>query len=430
MASPTVEATATSSVTSAGTSHTVSLPTGIVSGSGLRVTFAWTAGIPQTITWPAGWTPITGYKHERSAANQVGIDSAYRQADGTEGASITVTTSASTKSAHIAKRYAGHESFATRTPEAGTGIDGGTSNPDPPAITPTGGSKDYLFEADAVCDEEDFTWTAPTNYTNQLVANTGVVGTPVTNCSVASARRALTASSEDPGTFTHVLTGWVAQTVAIHPPAAAVSLTGVSTIVLNSTGEADQIQKLQGVSTVVLNSTGQARQIHTLDLVSTVVLNSTGTLTVAAFANLTGVSTIVLNSVGQARQIHTLDGISTVVLNSLIEADQIHQLTASPTIALNSLSDLDLIYRLLATSTIVVNSALDLELITRLLSTGTVVLNTAGVLTVTGAAAVVTTRGYVALSEVLVGAMSTSQTLVGKVTPSETLVGASSITES
>lgn len=206
-------------------------------------------------------------------------------------------------------------------------------------------------------------------------------------------------------------------------------LAAASTIVVNSIGEADQAHRLQVASTVVLNSLIQARQIHTLDAVSTVVVNSTSSLTVAAFANLSGNSTIVLNSTGQARQIHTLDGISTVVLNSLAEADQIHRLQSTSTIVVNSLLDLDLIRRLLATSTIVVNSTLDLDLIYRLLSTGTVVVNSAGVLTVTAPAAVVTTRGCVALTETLVGALSTSQTLVGRITGSEILVGASSITE-
>lgn len=217
MASPTIEATATSSETTAVTSHTVALPTGIVAGSGLRVTFAYTEGLPQTITWPAGWTPVTSFKHERTTV--VGFDSAYRQADGGEGASITVTTSSLTKSAHIAKRYAGHESFATRAPEAGVGANNLSTDPNPPSITPTGGSKDYLFEAEAVTDGEDFTWTAPTSYTDQLTTNTGIGGASSTNCSVASARRALTAASEDPGVYTHVSAHWCAQTVAIHPAA-------------------------------------------------------------------------------------------------------------------------------------------------------------------------------------------------------------------
>ena len=209
-------------------------------------------------------------------------------------------------------------------------------------------------------------------------------------------------------------------TIAINSTAALKALTnliGTSTIAINSTGEGDQIQKLAGVSTLVVNSTGEADQIQKLAAVSTIVVNSA--IEADQINRLASISTIVLNSTGQARQIHTLDGVSTIVVNSLIEADQIHRLVASPTIVINSL--------------------LDLDLIARLLSTGTVVLNSAGVLTVTGAAAVVTTRGYVTLAEVLVGAMSTSQTLVGKVTPSETLVGkvtpsetlvgASSITE-
>jgi hypothetical protein len=336
---------------------------------------------------------------------------------------------------------------------AGSTFAEGATN-DPGGLTLSGlTSKEYLFLGIIGREEEIVTWTEDADYTNVFAAEgitTGPTGGAVTNVTGNVGYRILTGTGD---TFDIAVGGiatqdWTEAFLAFQEVAGAVNLTGVSTIVLNSTGEGDQIQKLQAVSTVVLNSTGQARQVHTLDAISTVVLNSTGeadqiqklasastvvlnstgVLTTAAFANLFGNSTIVLNSTGQARQTHTLDGISTVVLNSVSDLDLIYQLQTSPTIVINSNLDLDLVRRLLASSTIVVNSALDLELVARLLSTGTIVLNSTGVLT--ASAGVPATRGYVRLVETLNGTVTTTQTKIGTVTPSETLVGASSISES
>ena len=81
---PTVAATNTSSSAPA-TSHTVSLPTGIVSGDLLIVTFASNANAI-THSWPAGWTEL----YDQTSGTMSG-SAAYRRADGTEGGTITVT---------------------------------------------------------------------------------------------------------------------------------------------------------------------------------------------------------------------------------------------------------------------------------------------------------------------------------------------------
>ena len=95
-----------------------------------------------------------------------------------------------------------------------TSVTGASSAPNPPSLTPTGGSKDYLWLAVEGNDSSKSVSSYPTNYTNGL--NRG-------NFSVyiGSAQRALTASSENPGNFTLSGTdGWVACTVGIHPTGA------------------------------------------------------------------------------------------------------------------------------------------------------------------------------------------------------------------
>lgn len=229
MTAPAVAATNNSSVNTDATSHTVSMPASIVAGDLLIVTFGWTSNLPQTISWPAGYTPITGAKVEQSTV--VGVDVAYRWADGTEGATISVGTSGLTKSCSVAYRITGAVNPATQAPEAAATSNTSASAANPPNLAPTGGSKDYLWLVVASNDGETALTTAPTNYTNFIAENTGVTGATSVNCVMGTAERALTASSEDPGAFNSTSTAWSAVTIAIHPAGAAVTVPPRPTVV-------------------------------------------------------------------------------------------------------------------------------------------------------------------------------------------------------
>lgn len=219
MTFPAVAATATSADTAAVTSHTVSLPASIAAGDLLIIPFGWTSLLPQTITWPTGYTAITGAFVEQSTV--VGVDAAYRWADGTEGATISVTTNGATKSTHNSYRITGAENPATQAPEAANLTGTSATAPDGPPLTPTGGSKDYLWLVGCNADGETDISAAPTNYTDLLTASTGITGATSINCRMGSARRELAASSENPGQFNLTSTNWTAITIAIHPAGAA-----------------------------------------------------------------------------------------------------------------------------------------------------------------------------------------------------------------
>lgn len=222
MASPTVAATNTSEETTATSSHGVDLPAGVVSGNLIVSVFS--SDGDSTVSFPAGYTEF----FELMAGSRNTLSFAYRQADGGEGASFTVTTSADRQSAHVTYRITGHENPATQAPEASTGATETSldTNPDPDSITPTGGSKDYLFIAAHGHNNDRTTTAFPTSYSNGLSEQGSGGGA----CGVASAERQLTATSEDPGTFT-ISAGaeWVAATIAIHPGAA---VTGIPSLVM------------------------------------------------------------------------------------------------------------------------------------------------------------------------------------------------------
>lgn len=217
MASPVVQQVVENSTATAGTSHVITLPTA-------------TAGQLLLILLDKGSTAATINAHgsltellDENAGN--GLYIAYRQMDGTEPSSYTLTSSASTRSASLSYRISGHINPAAQAPQIGTTGTGTSATPDPPASATPGSSQDYLFIAvfgQAGEEADDDTWanTPPTNYTPSPPRQKacGIAGTNLGGL-IASAERALTTgSAENPGTFgVDVSAAWRSQTIMISP---------------------------------------------------------------------------------------------------------------------------------------------------------------------------------------------------------------------
>lgn len=207
---PTVQSFATSFVNSDGTSHVVSLPAGITPGDLLIVAFS-VDGVP-SITWPTGWTQFATGDAPASAQRTA---LAYRRADGTEVSTITVTVGAAQQSSHMAWRIVGAANPAVQPPEASAAAvgDSGNPNPNPSALTPTGGTKNYLWLAIAGCDDINFIEILPDGYGGAFSATSGTAnGTSIGGC-----YKTKFAASEDPEPAMFFGSSWVAFTVAVHP---------------------------------------------------------------------------------------------------------------------------------------------------------------------------------------------------------------------
>lgn len=105
--------------------------------------------------------------------------------------------------------------------------------PDPGVLTPSWGSADTLWLAVVASgDDGALASAAPADYADLLTTQSAA--TADASCSLASARRALTAASEDPGTFTWAASqSLTATTVAIRPAVTSASVTvdvGVGTL--------------------------------------------------------------------------------------------------------------------------------------------------------------------------------------------------------
>jgi hypothetical protein len=218
VAFPVVETTNESSVNTAGTSHAVTLPTGIVSGNLILILLD-KGSTAATMNALAGWTELV----DENAGN--GITIWYRQSDGTEGATVTFTSSASTRSAHASYRISGAENPATQAPQLSTVATGTSVNPNATTCTPTGGAKDYLWitmfgMAGEQADDNTLVTTTPTNYGTTIEKTCGTAGTNLGGM-IGSAHRTANAASEDAGAWTAIdNAAWRAYTIAVHPGAA------------------------------------------------------------------------------------------------------------------------------------------------------------------------------------------------------------------
>lgn len=133
---PQIEAVATTQITANSTSHVVNLPAGIVAGQ-LLLLIAGLDGVP-TIS-ATGWTALTG------ASNTVAVRGLWRIADGSEGSTVTVTSSASEKAEYWVGRISGaHASAAPEHTAAATGT-ASANIIKPAALTPSWGAANTLW---------------------------------------------------------------------------------------------------------------------------------------------------------------------------------------------------------------------------------------------------------------------------------------------
>lgn len=197
---PVIETTSTSSQGSKTSLHSVTMPAGVTSGDELVMIFVEQDG---TITLPTGWTQLY---NAGSPSTQASLLVCRRTSDGTEGASVTVTTSTGSRSNHIVYRLSG--AGAT---EASTGATATSTAPNADSLTPSGGAKNYMWLV--AFGQKNATVSAfPTSYSG------GINSSTASDCNAASCQRELNAASEDPAAATITASAeWRAVTLAVPP---------------------------------------------------------------------------------------------------------------------------------------------------------------------------------------------------------------------
>lgn len=187
MSFPVIEGLATGASGPTETDHIVTLPDGVRVGDLLIVVIGQRSTI-STMTWPAGWTLMAS---SSSAAAQA----RYKIADGTEGASIIVTTSVNVRTAQHAFRISNFD--PSIAPQATATLS--VSDHDPLLLFSPAGTRDNLWLAVLYILGLDTVTGTPTDYTDSTyVVSAGIDSTA---SGMASVRRNLEASSEDPSAF-------------------------------------------------------------------------------------------------------------------------------------------------------------------------------------------------------------------------------------
>lgn len=250
------------------TNHTALLPNGN-NVLGRRIIVVASFDGNPTVTWPAtGWSVVgTG---TQTGTTDGHYEIRYHDYDGTEGWDgtddpVALTTSVAEEAAFVTYAVTGYD--PAQAPEAASpSVAGLTLNPNPPNLTPSWGSAEDLWIAVACLESGSDFSAAPTNYTDLQSLNTAGTG----STGLGTATRVLTATSEDPGTFTIANTRRnVTTTVAVK------ALTAVNLVVNDSTHDqqADGVALTQVHQLVTADSThGQQADSTTLTQVHQLVV--------------------------------------------------------------------------------------------------------------------------------------------------------------
>lgn len=209
-ATPVVAATNNSANTTAVTTHTVSLPASIAAGDLLILFLAINQRAVSSA--PSGYTQLVNTAY--AGTDTAGGACYYKVADGSEGSTITFGTAVTSRSAHLSLRITG-----AGTPEAAEGTADASTTVDPPNLTPSGGSKNYLWLAAAALCRYQTISSYPSGYTGGETRNTGTANNNG-HASIQIARLAAAAASENPGVFTFGSSSLSAVSMTISVPPA------------------------------------------------------------------------------------------------------------------------------------------------------------------------------------------------------------------
>lgn len=222
---PVVESSATSG-TSAASSHTANLPSGITAGDLLLLFVAASAGAARTVTTPSGWTEIYNEVGPGDLRRAIAY---YKIAAGSEGSTLGMTGSGNINWAVTALRISGFSGV----PEVSSSASGTDTSPDPASLSPSWGSGDTLWIAACHQRVHGTDPTLPSGYGSLVTATSG---SGTSHGRMSTATRNVTASSENPGAFgLSASANWVARTLAIRQHLVPV-LTYIGKLVSTSAG--------------------------------------------------------------------------------------------------------------------------------------------------------------------------------------------------
>ena len=175
----------------------MSLPTGITAGDLLFVFFG--RDQSDTMTHPSGW-----WRHFDLLNGGARAIVYTRVADGSEGSTITATSTGADQSGHWSCRISNYSDSGDHFQMNTTSTEVSNGAADPPSLTPSGGAADYLWitgyhASGNDCDADVY----PTNYSYLQFTQKYADGT-LDEGGMAVAARQLNATTDNPSAFSMV----------------------------------------------------------------------------------------------------------------------------------------------------------------------------------------------------------------------------------
>lgn len=213
MSFPSIRSQITDFATSNESTHIVSLPSVVVVNDILIVIIRVIRD--GNIGWPVGWTELFDIDTDPSNDKMA---CAWKVANGSEGGTTINVTSGNGKFVSVSTGVQDAVSLSLGTIAVG-------NNPTQPnaGICNPGSLKDYLFLTFYGMEgEQTGIASYPSNYVlgQSGIVTSSISGAVQNNCTMACASRQLAAVSEDSGpwSISGSLRGWMAGTIAFHPP--------------------------------------------------------------------------------------------------------------------------------------------------------------------------------------------------------------------
>jgi len=236
------------------TSHPLDLPANIASGDLLLALVLFHSnGNSGSITLPGGWTQLGSTATVNESGGAVAMAFVmYRWADGSEGSTATVTTSAVHQKKYWIGRITGADT-GTDPEMSAPGVGNQFTTPNPSSLAPSWGAADNLWLATAFVSKASGSFSGasvPSGYTAVHDEDNGSYYLVVTSLD-------LNASSEDPGAFTGA-GAFVAPTLAVKPGAVAQDWTGAASLPLSADATAAGTRVFSGAAPASLAATATA----------------------------------------------------------------------------------------------------------------------------------------------------------------------------
>jgi hypothetical protein len=195
-----------------GTTHNANLPIpydgGGIQENDLLIAFAAFDGNP-TIAWPTDWTEI---KDEAGNGSAVRAGVAWKRAIGGESGTIAITTSASEGGG--VRIFCIRGASLASAPAISSGVSSAAANANPDSLDPGGwATENTLWIAAVAVDGGIDVTAAPAGYFDLGATRWNNAA----GATIATAFKRASASSEDPGAFTHAAEDTRAFTVAVRP---------------------------------------------------------------------------------------------------------------------------------------------------------------------------------------------------------------------